>query len=49
MSGLKKMVLAAIPAELKYRLDRTVLEEQTTIQKKVTEILDRELPKYDQE
>jgi hypothetical protein len=49
MSGLKKMVLAAVPAEIKYRLDRTVLEEQTTIQAKITEILDRELPKYDQE
>jgi len=43
------MVLAAVPAEIKYRLDRTVLEEQTTIQAKITEILDRELPKYDQE
>ena len=46
MSQMKKMLLAAIPADLKYRLDRTVLEEQTTIQDKVTEILDAALPKY---
>ena len=49
MSGLKKMVLAAVPEEIKYRLDRTVLEEKTTIQAKITEILDAALPKYDQE
>ncbi len=49
MSGMKKMLLAAIPEQLKYRLDRTVLEEKTTIQKKVTEILDKALPEYDQE
>jgi len=49
MSEMKKMLLAAIPASLKYRLDRTVLEENTTIQQKVTEILEKALPEYEQE
>jgi len=48
MSEMKKMLLAAIPADLKYRLDRTVLEENTTIQQKVTEILEKALPYYEE-
>jgi hypothetical protein len=41
-----KQLIVHIPAELKYRLDRVVLEEDTTIKEKVIEILDKELPKY---
>jgi len=46
-----KMVklIVEIPKELKYRLDRTVLEENTTIRKKTTEILEKNLPEYTQE
>jgi len=40
-------LIVEIPEELKYRLDRTVLEESTTIKDKVTKILDVSLPNYE--
>ena len=40
------MLIVKLPAELKYRLDRVVLEEGTTIRNKVTEILTENLPLY---
>ena len=42
-----KMLIVELPEELKYRLDRTVLEESTTIKDKVTRILDNALPVYE--
>jgi len=42
-----KMLIVELPEELKYRLDRTVLEESTTIKDKVTKILDETLPVYE--
>jgi len=38
-----------LPEELKYRLDRTVLEEGTTIKNKVKKIFEEALPEYTQE
>jgi len=40
-------LIVEIPEELKYRLDRTVLEEKTTIKDKVTKILEETLPRYE--
>jgi len=49
MSDEKRIMLSVkIPAALKYRLDRATLEEGTTLQKKVTKILDEALPHYEE-
>jgi len=40
-------LIVEIPEELKYRLDRTVLDERTTIREKVTKILEENLPQYE--
>jgi len=40
-------LIVEIPEELKYRLDRTVLDERTTIREKVTKILEENLPHYE--
>ena len=40
-------LIVEIPEELKYRLDRTVLDEKTTIKEKVTKILEENLPRYE--
>jgi len=42
-------LIVELPETLKYRLDRTVLEERTTIKDKVTKILDEALPDYKKE
>jgi len=42
-------LIVELPESLKYRLDRTVLEERTTIKDKVTKILEENLPDYPQE
>ena len=39
-------LIVELPETLKYRLDRTVLEEKTTIKDKVTKILEENLPNY---
>lgn len=41
-----RQLIVEIPEGLKYRLDRTVLEEKTTIKEKVTQILEKNLPEY---
>ncbi len=43
-----KMLIVKIPVALKYRLDRAVLDEKTTIRNKVTKILDETLPHYEE-
>jgi len=48
-SRTNRMLIVKIPEALKYRLDRTVLEEKTTIRVKVTQILEEVLPNYPQE
>ena len=40
-------LIVEIPEELKYRLDRTVLDEKTTIKEKVNKILEETLPRYE--
>ena len=47
-SETKRMLSVKIAVGLKYRLDRAALEDRVTIQKKLTEILDRSLPEYKQ-
>jgi hypothetical protein len=42
-------LIVEVPESLKYRLDRTVLEERTTIKDKVTRLLEENLPEYKQE
>ena len=49
MSEQMRMLIVKLPAQLKYRLDRAALDEETTIKKKVTDILDKALPEYDKE
>jgi len=42
-----KMLIVELSEELKYRLDRTVLDEKTTIKDKVNKLLDEILPQYE--
>jgi len=44
---MKYYLIAELPEELKYRLDRSVLEEKTTIKEKINKILDETLPRYE--
>jgi len=42
-----KMLIVELSEELKYRLDRTVLDEKTTIKDKVNKLLEENLPQYE--
>ena len=48
-SETKRMLSVKIPVGIKYRLDRAALEDRTTLQNKLTEILDESLPEYKKE
>ncbi len=42
-----KVLIVKIPVTLKYRLDRAVLDDNTTIKEKVTKLLEDNLPTYE--
>ena len=46
-TGKEEQLSVYIPEETKYRLDRVVLEEKTTIKKKVAQLLNENLPRYE--
>ncbi len=45
----EKALTVFLPEDLKYRLDRYVLENKSTLKETVANVLDKTLPKYDQE
>ena len=41
-----KYLIVELPEELKYRLDRYVLDRRSTIKEVVTELLENNVPRY---